>query len=171
MMGNPYFVKYPTIVQPNSFTPPQRFFIMVATEIIAMEKDDGKPSNLNDLKKEEQRNSTTKRRQHFFHPTSCLAISKHVMSNNPPRFIMPLGGESGPSLIGSGPLRSKKPSRRSGPRGGEGPIKGRNDLIGRSWIGSLGLHGTHYGIEYLSQLPPNTPSITKSQFEESLHTL
>jgi hypothetical protein len=171
MMGNPYFVKYPTIVQPNSFTPPQRFFIMVATEIIAMEKDDGKPSNLNDLKKEEQRNSTTKRRQHFFHPTSCLAISKHVMSNNPPRFIMPLGGESGPSLIGSGPLRSKKPSRRSGPRGGGGPIKGRNDPIGRSWIGSLGIHGTHYGIEYLSQLPPNTSSIMKSQCEESLHKL
>jgi hypothetical protein len=134
-------------------------------------KDDGKPSNLDDFKKEEQRNSTTKRCQHFFHPTSCLAISKHVMSNNPPRVITPLGGESGPSLIGSGPLRSKRPSRRSGPRGGGRPIKGRSDLIRRSWMGSLGIHGTHYGIEYLSQLPPNTPSITKSQFEESLHTL
>ncbi len=69
------------------------------------------------------------------------------MSNNPPRVITPLGGESGPPQGSSGPLGSKRPSRRSGPRAGRGPIKGKNDLIRGSWMGSLGIHGTHHGIE------------------------
>ncbi len=93
------------------------FFIMVVTEIIVMEKDDGKPSNLDYFKKHEQQNSTTKHPQHFFYPTNFLAITKHVMSNNPPRVVTPLGGESGPPQGGSGPLGNKRPSRRSGPCG------------------------------------------------------
>jgi hypothetical protein len=127
MMCSPYYAKYPTIVQPNSSIPPQPFLIMVATEIIVMEKDDGKPSNLYDFLKEEQRNSTIKHPQHFFHPTSFLAITKHVMSNNPPRVVMSLGGESGPPQGGNGPLESKRPSRRSGPHEGGRPIKGRSE--------------------------------------------
>jgi hypothetical protein len=138
---------------------------MVPTKIVVMEKNDGKPSNVDDFLKEEQQNSTTKHLQHF------LAIIKHVMSNNPPRVITPLGGESGPPQGGSGPIGSKKPSRKSGPCGGGRPIKGRNDRTKGSWMGSCGIHGTHDGIEYLSQLPPNTPPIRKSQCEESLHPL
>lgn len=93
------------------------------------------------------------------------------MSNNPLRVVVPLGGEIGPPQGGNGPLGSKRPLRRSGPHGGRGPIKGRSDLIGGSSMGSLGIHGTHHGIEYLPQRPPNTPPIRKSKCEESLHTL
>jgi hypothetical protein len=127
MMGSPYYAKYPTIVQPNSSIPPQPFLVIVAIEIIAMEKDDGKPSNLDDFLKEEQRNSTTKHPQQFFSPNQFLAITKHVMSNNPPRVVTPLGGENGPPQGGNGPMGSKRPSRKSGPRGGRRPIKGKNE--------------------------------------------